>query len=413
MHRSIYILWDASHIWGLMALHTLQGMGVTHRIITCNEITHGALSGKPSLLVVPGGTASLKYQALGKKGVAAIQDYVANGGNYLGFCGGAGLGLSHGHGLHLCPWKRASYTDRTQHLVSGHVLSAVHQHSLAPAQENISLPIWWPARFAPEENKEVTVLAKYTAPGHDFYFADIDLHALPHGILEQWQDMYGVDMGAAFLEGKPCVITGNYGKGRYVLSYSHLETPASPEANTWLAALLQELGNVKPSQNISPPWHVEKIPDAWAYTSDTALLFRARDGLRKLLHLGVEHHLLFPRTPWLYGWRTGIPGGGLNNLYTALCTILGCIPNEAALCYWKSIEQDMQRILPIFLQGVENYLLAERLATTLAVPMPHVMDRRFLHDQQKNLFGTVMHSGGAHKELLTMADRLLYLLMKK
>ncbi len=413
MHRSIYILWDASHIWGLMALHTLQGMGVPHRIITCNEITHGALSGKPTLLLVPGGTASLKFQALGKKGVAAIQEYVAQGGNYLGFCGGAGLGLSHGHGLQLCPWKRASYTDRIQHLVSGHVISQLTQHPLSPKLESIALPIWWPARFAPESCDDVTVLAHYSAPGHDFYFADIDLQALPHGTLEQWQDMYGIDMGAAFLKEKPCVITGNYGKGRYVLSYSHLETPSSPQANAWLADLLQELGGVTPTQNMSPPWDVEKIPDAWAHTAQTKLLFEARDGLRKLLHLGKKHHLLFRRTPWLYGWRTGIPGGALNNLYTALCTILGCVPTAQALEYWQEVHSDMQLILPIFLQGVENYLLAERLATTLAVPMPQVMDRRYLHDQQKILFGTVMHSNGAMKELLTIADTLLLLLMKK
>ncbi len=412
MHRSIYILWDASHIWGLMVLHTLRGMGVPHRVITCNEITHGVLSGKPALLLVPGGTASLKYQALGEKGCEAIRAYVAQGGNYLGFCGGAGLGLSHDHGLALCPWKRAQYKDRMQHLVSGHVRSAMHAHDLSLTTSSISLPIWWPGRFALEENTAVTVLASYDKPGQDFSFADIDVSSLPPATFDQWQDVYGVNMRADFLHGQPCVITGEYGKGRYVLSYSHLETPYSPEANGWLAHLLIELAGVQPLQSTAPDWHMEKLPQKWELTAETALLFAARDGVKKLLTLGKEHHLLFQRNSWLCGWRTGIPGGALNNLYTTLCTILSTSPNDAAMQYWHEHKTVVSQVLPSFLLGVEGYLLAERLATTLAVPMPRAIHRDLLKKQQEMLFGSVMHSSGAHKELLTIADKLVYLLLR-
>ncbi len=412
MHRSIFVLWDTSYIWGLMVLHTLKGMGIPHEVVSCNEITHGALSGKPALLLVPGGTASLKYQALGEKGCEAIRSFVADGGNYLGFCGGAGFGLSHDHGLHLCPWKRATYSDRMQHLVSGHVLSRITAHELSPASPTLSLPIWWPGRFAPEENTPVTILASYEKSGHDFSFADIDLSSLPPATFDQWQDMYGVNMRADFLYGQACVITGNYGKGRYVLSYSHLETPNSPEANGWLAKLIQDLGQVQPKHTVSPEWHLEKLPQHWELTAETALLFAARDGIKKLLTLGKEHHLLFQRSPWLCGWRTGIPGGALNNLYTALCTILSLPPTPEAMLYWHEIKGHFSQILPSFLLGAEGYLLAERLATTLAVPMPHAIKRDLLKKQQEMLFGTVMHSGGAHKELLNMADALLFRLVK-
>ncbi len=411
MHSSIYFLWDASHIWGLMALHTLKGMGVAHRIVTCNEITHGVLLGKPSLLLVPGGTASLKYQYLGDKGVRAIQEYVSLGGNYLGFCGGAGLGLSHDHGLALCPWKRASYADRTQHLVSGHMRVNINNHPLSPKASTLSLPIWWPGRFAPQEDENITVLASYTAPGHDLYFGDIDLATLPPNTLDIWQDVYGVNMRTDFLSEKPCIITGNYGKGRYVLTYSHLETPNSPEANAWLAMLLHELAGQKPAQSISPEWQIENLPTKWPLNADTALLFAARDGVKKLLDLGKNHHLLFRRTPWLYGWRTGIPGGALNNLYTSLCSILRHKPTEAAGEFWQENKHALAEYLPFFLQGVESYLLAERLATTLAVPMPKAIDRKLLKEQQNTLFGSVMHSGGIHKEIMDIADRLLYLLL--
>ncbi len=418
MHRSIFVLWDTSYIWGLMVLHTLQGMGVPHSVVSCNEITHGALSGKPALLLVPGGTASLKYQALGDAGCEAIRQFVADGGNYLGFCGGAGFGLSHDHGLNLCPWGRATYSDRMQHLVSGHMLCKVTEHSLSPHMPSLSLPIWWPGRFAPEtertEHKDgaVHVLAKYHKPGQDFSFADIDISSLPPATFDQWQDVYGVNMRVDFLQDQPCVIAGNYGKGRYVLSYSHLETPNSPEANAWLAKLLQELGQVQPQQNISPEWHLDKLPQHWELTAETALLFAARDGVKKLLTLGKEHHLLFQRKPWLCGWRTGIPGGALNNLYTTLCTILSLPPSPEALSFWQEHKNVFSKLLPPFLLGVEGYLLAERLATTLSVPMPHAINRNLLKKQQEMLFGTVMHSGGAHKELLQLADALLFILLQ-
>ena len=413
MHHSIYVLWDASHIWGLMTLHTLQGMGVPHQFITCQDITQGCLSCKPALLLVPGGTASLKYQALGEKGCAAIRDYINEGGNYLGFCGGAGLGLSHDHGLGLCPWGRATYSHRIQHLVSGHMRSKITEHPLSPHTDSISLPIWWPGRFSPKKNTNVTTLASYTNHGHDFYFADINITTLPENIFEQWQDMYGVNMRVDFLHGQPCIITGNYGKGRYILSYSHLETPNSPEANTWFAKLLYELSNIKPIQNISPEWHINKLQQHFDLNSETALLFAARDGIKKLLNLGKEHNLFFERTPWLCGWRTGLPGGALNNLYTTLCTILNYSLNEQALNYWQEQKENIARTLPTFLAGVEGYLLAERLATTLTVPMPKIINREMLKKQQELLFGSVMHSKGLHKELLDIADKLLYLLITK
>ena len=51
------------------------------------------------MLFVPGGWASNKLKALGDKGTAEIKKFVRNGGNYLGFCGGAGLATLDGMGL--------------------------------------------------------------------------------------------------------------------------------------------------------------------------------------------------------------------------------------------------------------------------------------------------------------------------
>ena len=102
----VCILWDASHIWGLMVWRALCALGLPCRLVKGQDIANGALFRKPCpqgtpgkergaapLLLVPGGNARLKARALGEKGRQAVRDYLAEGGRYLGFCGGAGLAL--------------------------------------------------------------------------------------------------------------------------------------------------------------------------------------------------------------------------------------------------------------------------------------------------------------------------------
>ena len=90
MNAELYILWDASTIWGLMALRAAQAFALPCRLVKAQEIAQGLLSGKPpAMLLVPGGAARLKCAALGRAGREAIRAYVRAGGRYLGFCGGA------------------------------------------------------------------------------------------------------------------------------------------------------------------------------------------------------------------------------------------------------------------------------------------------------------------------------------
>lgn len=421
MEHAVYILWDDAHIWGLIAWRAAVVMRLPYRLIKAEEIAQGALSGKPpALLLVPGGTARLKARALGEAGREAVRAYVAGGGHYLGFCGGAGLGLTGDTGLGLCPWSRAGYTDRFQHLVSGHVRSRLSGHALCPpipedgaAKDTASLPVWWPGRFAPRQDDAVEVLATYEAPDADLWVADLPLSALPQDIFGAWQALYGVNMRADFLAEQPCVLHGRYGRGSYTLSYSHLETPGSPQANAWLAHLLRRLAGLSPQTDVTPSWDVAAQPIRWPDTPDTAALHAARRTLAGLMETGMAHNLLFRRTEWLHGWRAGIPGAALNNLHAALCTALALPPTRTALRWWETQRPAMERHLPLFREGAEGYLLAERLATTLASHLPDVVDRRGLRAQREALFGHPMEGGGLYRELLDIADELVFLLARE
>ncbi|WP_022655803.1 BPL-N domain-containing protein [uncultured Desulfovibrio sp.] len=430
--QPIHILWDASHIWGLMAWRALRALGLSCRLVKGQEIAEGALLGKPGsrrdagcdafppLLLVPGGNARLKALALGGAGRDAVRAYVERGGGYLGFCGGAGLALSHSdprEGLQLCPWSRAAYPQRLHHLISGHVrVRARAGEELVPPggtrDKNgavLSLPVWWPGRFASENTDGVRVLAAYTAPEADFWLADLPLQHIPAHVFEAWQALYGINLSADFLTNQSLVVSGAYGRGRYVLSYSHLETPQSPDANAWLAHLLRRLAGLEPRRELVPGWELGEPAPAWPDYKSAAPLLDALRRTRALLDLAVEHHLFFRRAPWLWGWRTGLPGAACNNLHAALCTAVSIAPSGRALDYWRGIRPRFAELAALFASGAEGYLLACRLAETLSPTLPDAVDKRGLDNQREALFGHPMHGGGIMEELLDMAEELIYL----
>lgn len=443
---SVYILWDASHIWGLMAWRALRALGVPSRLVKAKEIAEGALHGKPGpdggtrLLLVPGGGAQRKAALLGRAGRAAVRDFVYGGGSYLGFCGGAGLALSHAReeqGLALCPWTRAPYAQRFQHLISGHVLSTVcdataglpecgplpgaaaRPDSAPPLpRTTISLPVWWPGRFAPGPG-DVTTLATSIAPDADLWLADLPLAGVPPHVLETWRVCYGVDLSPDVLAGQPLVVSGSFGAGRYLLSYSHLETPESPAANAWLAGILRRLGAGTPRAATVPAWRLEgtkgEPPSPARVARDPAAMARhARAGIAALLDLGVEHHLFFRRTPWLWGWRAGLPGMACNNLLAAFAELeelarrAETTPHAALERLWERVGPRFAELTALFTEGAEGWLMASRLAAMLAPSLPDAVDSRGLAHQRAALFGHPMRGGGLAEELLLMAEDCLY-----
>ena len=405
----LHILWDESHLWGLLAWRAAAAFQVPHRLVRCQDIAQGLLRrNPPNVLLVPGGVARRKALALGPEGMAAIQEYMARGGTYMGFCGGSGLGLTGEYGLALCPWTRAAIRDRLLHLVSGHIHlhcqddSAEHD-LLPPGQPSAPLaPIWWPARFAPSPSPEVDVLATYGTPGEDFWIADLPLSLLPLQAFGEWEINYGISLRPDFLAGQPCVVHGKKGRGRYVLSYAHLETPASPHANAWLAHLLEQLGGLKPVRRDVPAWNLESLPVRW----DHPLLLRTREVLDACLALGREHMLLFPRNEWLLGWRAGLPGSHLNHLNALVRHCLAGAPNNEALQILETHQDEYLQNLEVLARELHGYLLAERLALTLAKTVPDLVSQKALKARREAIFGAGMEPGGCYALLLHVLDEI-------
>lgn len=390
-----------------MVQRALQHWGIPHSLVRAEEIAQGALAGKldgaiPRALIVPGGRASGKLACLGAAGADAIRSYVKNGGTYIGFCGGAGLALQ--ENLGICPWTRKAFPDRLQHFLSGHMhVDLNSQPSLVPAHlgTSIQVPVWWPGLFD-NTNKDVEILASYTTPSTDFWVADLCVKTLPEGTLSDWEALYGIRIKPDFLQGSPCVVQGAYGKGEYLLSYAHLETPESSQANAWLATVLGKLMDTTFNSAQLPPWDVAKRPVYW----QDKTLAQARLKIESIIETGLQHFLLFWRTPWLLGWRRGIPGAGINSLYSLICEAQAVEPTSRAKEFWDRKAPQFLKSVTLLHDGLTGFLLAERLAMTVYHSGPSALDPKTLMNQRIALFGKPAHPGGIYADIVGDLENL-------
>jgi len=426
-------------MWGIMAARALRAMRIPFRLTRAGEVAAGILRREEAaLLLAPGGNARHKAESLGPAGIREIREYVAGGGRYLGFCGGAGLALTIGDisqgpgtvgaGLGLCPWKRGRFDDRLQHFMSGHLRVALPGRDSAGADlipasfaASPALPVWWPGRFEPEGGEGVTILAAYEQPGPDFWLADLAIADVPPDTFAAWNAAYGVNITPTFLAGQPCVVHGRFGAGEYVLSYSHLETPDSPEANTWLAHLCKRLAGLESACEHLPPWPVhgpaheqthsgrESAADPGGVVWDDPLLTAMAEDCEAIRLTGLRLGLLFERTDWLMGWRSGIPGASLNNFWTALRVIRETKGQAAARAFLAQRGEELRDALALFREGCTQYFLAERLAQTVSRFTPEAVSPGLLNKRRAALFGPPMRAGGLYKTIIDLLDELAYL----
>jgi len=411
------VLWDHSHLWGLLLCRGLAALGVPFAPVTCAAVAAGALTASPPrALLAPGGFARRKFAALGTAGVAAVRAYVDGGGAYFGVCGGSGLALTHADGLGLCPWTRRPFADRLEHLVSGHVrliLAADSPYVAADAPRDMEAPVWWPAGFVPPPPSDgadptVAVVAAYAGAGADLMLADIALGAMPDALLAACQQRFGVTLTPDFLNGGACVIAGRFGQGRYVLSHAHLETPDSPRANAWLAHLLKRFApEIEPSATTVPAWEPAGEPELFADPH----LGAARRDLESVIVAGLEARLLVQRNPWLLGWRPGMPGFSLSNLAAMLAGAAALPPTDAGIAYWRAVGPDFAARLAAFARRLETFFPAQRLEITLSLVERRAGTEPNLAAERRELFGASPGGGGLCGELAQRLDGLLLRLL--
>ncbi|MFO8032209.1 MAG: BPL-N domain-containing protein [Desulfohalobiaceae bacterium] len=411
LNSNICLLWDESHLWGVMLLRSLQDMGLPFTLLRSSQIRRKALQRlRPQVLLVPGGWAANKSRSLGRSGREAIRDYVQAGGHYLGFCGGAGLALQdQDTSLGLCSWSRKPMQQRLPNC-SGHIKISLEKDSglrELTGTDSLLAPVWWPSQFDPQLCSSGTKpLARYQEPGQDFWVADLPLQGLDQELLQTWQGLYSINLDPGLLSQEPAIIQGCFGQGNYLLSYVHLETPCSFQANQCLLQILKSLcqGLPTPAQGQTMPWDLRQFHIRWSQPE----LEKAWQESLKLVQLGQENFLLCWRKPWLLGWRRGVPGFALNTILALLSQSLQMPAGRLSQCYLDSREKELQRLLQGFHSLYTSLLLQERLQLTRqsAAPQPGGSNR--LKQQRELLTGPFPGQGGIFGRLSWLLQELLW-----
>lgn len=379
-----FMLWDGSHLWGLLLWRALVRLHPSARLLRAAdapcELSRARAGAR---LYVPGGAAWRKVSALGPAGVAAVRAFIRQGGRYVGFCGGAGTALADG-GLALTTRSRATFPDPAGHLASGGVRLALSPSPWTPpGVEEIEACVWWPAAISPKGDGGEQVVGRYLGPGSDFRMQG------------EGPDDAGAGAGHQGVEGGwPCVLAGRFGQGDFFLSSAHLETPASPEANAWLAFLA---GDEAFSRAGLPEWTVFGPKARRGRVNEFA---SGCDLLGEVIDLGRTLGLLALRRPWLLAWRRGLPGAELSSL----AAMLDAAARLETLAPKPGRRLERQHLLA----GVEGFCRRlEGFLRSLAEVSPGSPWPKALVFERELLFGPRPRGGGLCGGLLSSLEVLL------
>lgn len=425
----IALFWDQSLVWGLMCLETLRNIGVPHRLVTSRDICAGALDAF-RIVLVPGGWASHKVEALGEAGKARLEEFVRHGGSYLGFCGGAGMALSSPPSLGLVPLTRRVLAERLPS-ASGEIW--IEGNPDHPVWKDLPglLPVtvWWPSQFHNPEGHAVTCVASYRATGSDFMVADLHVGDLSrahgHGGAVPWERLekvYGINLNPARLLNDSAIVEAVHGRGRLLLSYPHLETPEDAWGNRLCRNLLDYLDRCAagslPADKCPLKSPIETI-SAPVPKDSLHFLFEARDRVEDLLILGARNLLWRWRNPWLLSWRRGIRGLEYGMLAVSLRWAVSLA--RQGPCQTPAGESSSLRVEAVrefcrevteFCTKARQLLMEEKVASQDGGISKLSTVNRSVDELRRELFGKRMNHSGLSRSIFDRLDAMLLELLR-
>src|SRR5574340_50544 len=406
LKKSVAFLWDESFLWGLMAYKAMKAEGLAFKLIRAEDIKKGCLE-KYAVLFVPGGWASNKLKPLGDKGINEIKKFVRNGGNYLGFCGGAGLATLDGIGL--LNIKRKPTKERVPSF-SGRIHLNINKHPMWDgcriqdagykmqdnhASENSSLisHAWWPSQFLTPpipplikggNRGGIKILATYSNALPDSFSSDLNVGDVEMN--SKWaelEEIYGINLNPKRLKDEPAVIEGTFGKGRVILSLIHFDTPDDANGAMVLRNLWEYLGvdggdvgvdacqsviasKAKQSHEIATGSSIPRNDTSpICRFTDSQIIDELESAVDNLITLGIRNFLWFWRNPMLLQWRRGVRGLEYCTLYIMIKEIAEILKMHDTGYMIQKKKKDLKKIramlLP-FTEKAKHLLILERHA---------------------------------------------------
>jgi hypothetical protein len=413
---SAALLWDESFLWGLMAHKALQSNSLPFNLVRSVDVRVGVLK-KYNLLLVPGGWASQKLKTLGDKGIDEIRRFVDKGGNYLGFCGGAGLATKDGIGLLDIARKPTrervpSFNGRIELNTSEHPIWEGLDHRLG------ALPVfhaWWPSQFLIKDAR-IKIVASYGNALPDSFSSDVNVgDANATGRWPELEKRYGINLNPARLKGEPAVVEGSFGNGRVLLSLIHFDTADDENGSLVLRNIWQQLCSKKLLEH-EPESHQPSLAlkrEENRARSIPELLPEMERAVADLIDLGLRNFLWFRRDSILLQWRRGVRGMEyctLHQMVKELCEGLreGCNnPGDPGGQEGDALLDIRESLLP-FAEKAKELLLLERFAMQNSKITYDKCDVPEIQKLRMELFSDSKSYGGLFKKLIDKVDSLLY-----
>ena len=398
----IAFLWDESFLWGVMAYKAFQAAGLSFELLRAVDIRNGALADYRALFV-PGGWASNKAKALGEEGIDAIRQFVYHGGNYVGFCGGAGLATQNGIGL--VPVTRRPTKERVPSF-SGRIRLISQGHDLWKGIDEPIYHAWWPSQFVVDES--VKVLATYGEALPDAFSSDVNVgDGTSTGSWKDLEAAYRINLDPKRLIGEPAIIEGTYGKGTVLLSLVHFDTPGDGNGAAVLGNIGRYFGCIVGSSDAIEPRLQCGSDLVSALDNGMVDIRQATDGL---IGLGLRNFLWFWRNPMLLQWRRGVRGLEYCTLSVMVNEVAALLEKRDGLSTLPDVARRIQRIRTLaqpFTDKARELLLRERFA----MQNEHITYERCQDPKivslRDELFSRSKSYGGVFKELIDEIDQLL------
>jgi len=442
-NRGGAFFWDESFLWGLMAYRALQNLGLPFDLVRSDDIKNGCLK-YYKMLFVPGGWASNKKKALSDNGIEEIREFVKNGGNYLGFCGGAGLATLDGIGLlnitrkptkkRVPSFSGRIYLNLKKHPIWEGIVGAIRESPL-PTPTPYPIPpvfhAWWPSQFVVEDTA-IKILATYGEALPDSFSSDLntgDVEA--YGEWTELEKLYQINLNPRRLLNEPAIVEGNCGKGKVVLSLIHFDTPGDEDGqrvlrNLWGYLLKSEVRSQKSEDKKIRRWEDEKtanlnfsssqLPNFQGHSRLQTLnskLSELETAVTDLISLGERNFLWFWRNPMLLQWRRGVRGLEYNTLYGMMKEIamIAKDQNCRGVLQYAPTEKIKDLLLP-FTEKAKRLLILEKHALQKGPITYEKCDDPKIQKLRATLFSESKSHGGMYKELIDEVDNVLFSLIK-
>ena len=413
-NKTVAFLWDESFLWGLMAYNALKATGLPFELVRSDDIKNGKLKDY-RMLFVPGGWASNKMKTLGEKGISEIKKFVNSGGNYLGFCGGAGFATLDGIGL--LNIKRIPTKQRVPSF-SGKIQLNVDNH---PIWSNIPLlhcsntPLnvfhaWWPSQFLIND-KSIKILATYGNALPDSFSSDLNVGDVEaNGSWSEMEEIYKINLNPTRLKSEPAVVEGSSGKGKMILSLIHFDTIDDANGAIVLSNLWEYLTgqNTEHRKQNTDKDHNYFTMDSEIMSLSSELCLLTSD----LINLGTRNFLWFWRNPMLLQWRRGVRGLEYCTLYVMIKEIAEILKKQQSAVSGQLDLEKIKELLIMFTEKAKQLLILERYAMQNGHITYEKCDGPKIHEMRTELFGNSKSHGGLFKKLIDEVDNVLYALIK-